>query len=73
VPDEPIYTVRAYWPDAIREPAEGRFARLADAVNWALALMRGHEHTTISVLVTDASMELVRLWGQPMPDGKDWP
>lgn len=66
-----IYTVKAYWSNSIMDPEVKRCAHLADALDWALALMRSHKHTRISVLVDD--LELARLWGQPMPNGQDWP
>ena len=67
-----IYTIEAYWPNAATEPLRRHSAHLADALEQALALMYGHEHTTISVTTPDR-LELIRLWGQPGPDGRDWP
>jgi hypothetical protein len=67
-----IYTIEAYWPNATTEPHRQRSAHLADALEQALALMYTHKHTTITVRTPDA-LELIRLWGQPMPNGKDWP
>ena len=55
------------------DPKTSYTAHFADALDRALSLMRSHEHTTISVIVPESSLELVRLWGQPPLNGEDWP
>lgn len=67
-----IYTIEAYWPNSMEEPLRKHSAHLADAIEQALALMYGGKHTTITVRTPD-HLELIRLWGQPMPNGKRWP
>ena len=67
-----FYTIRAWWPNSTVDPETKYTAHLADALDWALALMRSHKHTTIHVTTPDR-LELVKLWGQPMPNGKNWP
>lgn len=66
-----IYKIKAYWPDSRSEPATHYAAHFADALEQALGLMRTHRHTTILVLID--ALELVRLWGQPMANGDNWP
>ena len=67
-----MYEVIAYWPNAVVDPLREYRAHFADALDRAIKLRQSYEHTTISVRTPDC-LELVRLWGQPMPDGKDWP
>jgi hypothetical protein len=67
-----IYTIRAWRPNATMEPLTLYRAHLANALDEALTLHASHLYTTISVTTPD-SLELIKLWGQPMPDGKDWP
>lgn len=66
-----MYTGRAYWPNCTMDPETKRFAHLADAINWVFEQMAGHDHTTIEV--TADALSLIRVWGQPMPNGQDWP
>jgi hypothetical protein len=67
-----IYTLEAYWPNVVMEPHRQRSAHLADALEQALKLMHTGKHTIITVSTPDR-LELIRLWGQPMPNGKQWP
>jgi hypothetical protein len=67
-----IYTIEAYWPNATTEPYRQHSSHLADALEQALKLMHTGKHTTITVRTPDC-LELIRLWGQPMPGGKNWP
>lgn len=66
------YKILAYWPNARTEPLIEYVPHFATALDRSLKLMRTGQHMTISVLTRDG-LELIRLWGQPMPDGKDWP
>lgn len=68
-----IYKVVAYWPNAVTEPLVGQFATLDAATAEAFSLRDSQHYTTISVIVADISLELVRLWGQPPAVGKWWP
>jgi hypothetical protein len=67
-----IYTIEAYYPNAAVDPLRSHSGHLADALEQALKLMYTHKHTTITVRTPDA-LELIRLWGQPPDEGKQWP
>jgi hypothetical protein len=67
-----IYTIKAWWPNAIMEPSYTRKAHFADALDYSLALMSSGRHTTIQVLTED-NIILVALWGQPPPNMERWP
>jgi hypothetical protein len=67
-----MYEIRAWWPDSRAEPHTESSDKFGHAVIRALELRRTFRHTTITVITPD-SLELVRLWGQPMLDGSDWP
>lgn len=67
-----IYFLKAYYPNTTTEPYTKRYAHLAEAINDSLTLMYSQKHTTIQVTTLDY-LELIRLWGQPMPNGDMWP
>lgn len=67
------YKITAYWPNSRIDPLVKRVAHLAEALDVALDLMAGKQHTTITVSVTTPDLlELARLWGQPPLEG-EWP
>jgi len=67
-----IYTIRAAWPNAAADPYVMHVPHVAEGLDCALRLAATGKHTTISVLTPDG-LELIRLWGQPMPNGQPWP
>lgn len=61
--DNPLaYRIQAYYPNATTDPLTEYRAQLDQALQRAIDLMRGGQHTSINVEID--SLRVVQLWGQ---------